>query len=190
MRLLLAVLIAFVMLPAGAAEVAGVQLQETVHTASGSPLVLNGAGLRKRMIFKVYAMGLYFPRKTSVAADAIATSGPKRVAIHMLRDVDAATFSDALADGIRANHSEAELKAIDARVLELTAIMAEMKEAKSGMLIELDWVPDAGTVVRIDGTARGKPIAGEDFYRALLRIWLGDHPVQSDLKSALLGQES
>ena len=28
---------------------------------------------------------------------------------------------------------------------------------------------------------------GEDFYRALLRIWLGDHPVQDDLKKALLG---
>ena len=31
------------------------------------------------------------------------------------------------------------------------------------------------------------PIAGEDFYRALLRIWIGDKPVQDDLKKALLG---
>jgi hypothetical protein len=30
-------------------------------------------------------------------------------------------------------------------------------------------------------------IEGEDFYRALLRIWLGDRPVQDDLKKSLLG---
>ncbi len=189
-RFLFAALTAVATLSAGAAEIAGVKIPDSVQAASGSTLVLNGAGLRQRVFFKVYAMGLYFPRKTSVAAEAIATSGAKRVAIHMLRDVDAATFSEALADGIRANHSESDVKAIDARLRELSAIMAEMKEAKTGMRIELDWVPETGTVVRIDGAARGKPIAGEDFYRALLRIWLGDQPVQSDLKAALLGQGS
>jgi hypothetical protein len=55
------------------------------------------------------------------------------------------------------------------------------------MAIALDWVPGAGTQVTIDGKAEGKPIEGEDFYRALLRIWLGDKPVQDDLKKALLG---
>jgi hypothetical protein len=39
----------------------------------------------------------------------------------------------------------------------------------------------------VNGAPRGKPIAGEDFYRALLRIWIGDNPVQDDLKKALLG---
>jgi len=34
---------------------------------------------------------------------------------------------------------------------------------------------------------RKELIEGEDFYRALLRIWLGDKPVQEDLKKALLG---
>jgi len=41
--------------------------------------------------------------------------------------------------------------------------------------------------VAIDGKPAGEPIQGEDFYRALLRIWLGDQPVQEDLKKALLG---
>ncbi|HUN67524.1 MAG TPA: chalcone isomerase family protein, partial [Burkholderiales bacterium] len=73
------------------------------------------------------------------------------------------------------------------RVRQLVAIMAEMKEAKKGMRITLDWLPGAGTAVTVDGKAAGLPIQGEDFYRALLRIWLGDNPVQSDLKKALLG---
>jgi len=33
------------------------------------------------------------------------------------------------------------------------------------------------------------PVTGEDFYRALLRIWLGENPVQADLKKALLGEK-
>ena len=173
-------------LPASAAEVAGVVLAETIQ-AGGAPLVLNGAGLRKRAIFQVYAMGLYLPAKKSAAAEVLSLAGPKRVAIHMLRDVDADTFTSALADGIRDNHSEAEGKALEPRVKELGAIMAEMKEAKKGMAITLDWVPGAGTQVTIEGKPSDKPIAGEDFYRGLLRIWLGEKPVQDDLKKALLG---
>jgi hypothetical protein len=105
----------------------------------------------------------------------------------MLRDVDADTFSKALADGMRANHDETTMKALEPRIAELDAIMAAAKEAKKGMVILLDWVPGTGTRVVLDGRDSGKPIAGEDFYQALLRVWLGPHPVQGDLKQALLG---
>ena len=184
-KLLLAVFLACPLL-ARPADVAGVVLPESIQ-AGGAPLVLNGAGLRKRAFFQVYAMGLYLPAKKMAAAEVLSLAGPKRVAIHMLRDVDADTFTSALADGIRGNHSEAEAAALEPRLKELAAIMAEMKEAKKGMAIALDWVPGAGTQVTIEGKPSGKPIAGEDFYRGLLRIWLGEKPVQDDLKKALLG---
>jgi hypothetical protein len=104
----------------------------------------------------------------------------------MLRNVGAAEFSEALADGIRANHSEAEAKALEPRVQELAAIMAEVKEAKKGMAISLDFQGKEMQLL-VDGKPTGRPIAGEDFYRALLRIWLGPRPVQDDVKKALLG---
>ena len=103
------------------------------------PLVLNGAGLRKRVFFQVYAIGLYLPQKSASPAAVLEQPGPKRVAIHMLRDVGADTFTEALVDGIRANHSEAEAKALEPRIKELAAIIAELKEAKKGMAIVLDW---------------------------------------------------
>jgi hypothetical protein len=68
--------------------------------------------------------------------------------------------------------------------------MSEIKEAKKGMRITLDWLSAAGTTVTVDGKAAGLPILGEDFYRALLKIWLGANPVQADLKRALLGEKS
>ena len=172
-------------MPAWAAEVAGVKLADRASVAKAD-LVLNGAGLRKRFVFDVYAMGLYLPQKSASDAAVLKQPGPKRIALHMLRDVPADQFSDALADGIRENHSEAEAKALLPRLAELVAIMAQVKEAKKGMAIMLDW-NGGGTQVSIDGRATGKPIAGEDFYRALLRIWLGERPVQDDLKKALLG---
>ena len=171
---------------ATAADVAGVRIEDKTKVGNNE-LTLNGAGLRKRAFFQVYAIGLYLPQKSAAPAAILEQAGPKRVAIHMLRNVGADAFTEALADGIRANHSDAETKALEPRLKELSAIMAELKEAKKGMAIALDWQPGAGTVLLVNGAAHGKPIAGEDFYRALLRIWIGDKPVQDDLKKALLG---
>jgi hypothetical protein len=170
---------------ATAAEVAGVKLDDKTQVESRE-LVLNGAGLRKRVIFNVYVIALYLSEKKSDAAAVLALAGPKRAAIHMLRNVGADTFSEALIDGLRANTSEAEYKALEPRVQELAAIMAQIGEAKKGMNIALDWTGSATQLV-VNGKPAGKPISGEDFYRALLRIWLGDRPVQDDLKKSLLG---
>jgi hypothetical protein len=173
-------------LPAAAAEVAGVKFADRVE-AQGKQLVLNGAGLRRKFIFKVYAMALYLPARAATAAAAIDAHGPKRVSIGMLRDVSAKTFSNALREGIEDNHSEAEARALEPRVKQLEALMDKVGEAKEGMRIALSWLPGTGTELAVDGAPAGDPIPGEDFYRALLRIWLGPHAVQDNLKRALLG---
>ena len=61
-----------------------------------------------------------------------------------------------------------------------------MKAAKSGDTILLDYVPGTGTRVLINGESKGM-IPGEEFNRALLRIWLGDQPADAALKKAMLG---
>jgi hypothetical protein len=175
--------------PLFAAEVAGVKIGETARVA-GTELKLNGAGLRSKAIFKVYAMGLYLQDRQATPAAIIGAPGPKRVHMHMLRNVDAADFGEALSDGLRDNHTEAEMKALAPRMAVLTGLMNEIREARTGLGIDLDWLPGAGTQVTIGGQPRGKPIAGEDFYRALLKIWLGDNPVSGDLKKSLLGRGS
>ena len=168
-----------------AAEVAGVRLEDKARVESRD-LVLNGAGLRKRLFFNVYVIGLYLAEKKSDAAAIVQMPGPKRAAIHMLRDVGADQFTEALVDGLRANVSEAEFRKLEPRVKELADIMGQVKEAKKGMTLALDWTGSA-TQLFVDGKPTGKSIGGEDFYRALLKIWIGDKPVQDDLKKALLG---
>ena len=188
-RLFIAVLFVSALTTAQAAEVAGVKLDDRLRLAPGGPeLVLNGAGIRTRAIFKVYVAGLYLPEKKGTTGEVLALAGPKRVAMTMLRDLGAQQLSEALAEGIRNNSSAVEQEALKARTDELVAIMNALGEAKKGDAILLDFLPGSGTRVVVNGQPRGKPITGEDFYRALLKIWLGDKPVDDDLKKGMLGR--
>jgi hypothetical protein len=188
-RIATLVLAALLPLAAVAAEVGGVKLDDKARIDAGGPeLVLNGAGIRTRFVVKVYVAGLYLAEKKAAAADAIALAGPKRVSITMLRDVGAQQFNEALVDGFRANNTAADVEKLKGALDELSAIMNALGEAKKGSVIALDFVPGTGTRVQVDGAPKGKPIAGEDFYRGLLRIWLGDKPVDADLKKGMLGQ--
>ena len=191
MKILSAVLLSWLIGLAQAAEVAGVKFAERIDDGPGdAKLVLNGAGLREWLFLDVYAMGLYLPERKTRAEEILALAGPIRIAIRMLRDVSAESFTEALIDGLRKNHSDAEMVRFGPRIAQLTGIMAEIKEAKAGMAIDIDWAQGEGLRLRIDGQPAGQPIVGVDFYRALLRVWLGLNPVQDDLKAALLGAGS
>lgn len=190
MRVLAAVLLSSFLVFAQAAEVAGVKFAEQIDGPGDAKLVLNGAGLRKRLFFEVYAMGLYLPERKRKAEEILTLPGPKRIAIRMLRDVSAEAFTEALIDGLRKNQSEAAMVRFAPRIKQLTDIMAELKEAKEGMAIDMDWAQGSGLRLVVDGKQAGAPIVGEDFYRALLSVWLGENPVQDDLKAALLGAKS
>ena len=177
----------FAALPAQAADIAGVRFDDRTAVA-GSDLALNGAGLRTRFMLKVYAMGLYLPRRADTPDAVAAQPGPKRIQIVTLRDLTAEQFADALVEGLKKNHSEAEFAKLQARSDEFRAALLALKAAPAGTQIRIEWLPASGTRLSVGNDARGKDIPGEDFYRALLRIWLGDKPADADLKNALLGK--
>ncbi|OGB41308.1 MAG: hypothetical protein A2461_08560 [Burkholderiales bacterium RIFOXYC2_FULL_59_8] len=167
-------------------EVEGIKLEATSQLGAAK-LQLNGAGLRTKVFFKVYVAALYTPQKATTAAQLLAQTGARRVTITMLRNVDAESFASALNDGLRDNHTEAQFAAMKPRIDALNANLKAVGEAKKGDVIHFEFVPDAGTQVTVNGQARGSVIAGEDFFTAVLRIWLGDKPVDDKLKNALIG---
>lgn len=187
-RLIAAVTLAFAAMGASAqaVEVEGVKLDPTAQVG-GVALQLNGAGVRTRAIFKVYVAGLYVPQKANSAAALLAQKGPRRVAITMLRNVDADTFSGALSEGLQKNLSEAQFAGFKAQIDTLNANFKAAGEAKKGDVILLEFAPDTGTRVVVNGKLQGNAIPGEDFYTAVLRIWLGEKPVDGDLKKGLVG---
>jgi len=168
------------------AELEGVKLAPTMQ-AGAATLQLNGAGVRTRAIFSVYVAALYVPQKATDAGALLAQKGPRRITLTMLRTVDADTFAEALNDGLRKNHSEAQLAGFKSQIETLNANLKAAGEAKKGDVIHLEFAPDAGTRVTVNGQAKGAAIPGEDFYTAVLRIWLGDKPVDGNLKKGLLG---
>jgi hypothetical protein len=174
-------------LPLHAAELEGVALEDRV-LVDGQELLLNGAALRTRVIFQVYVAGLYLPAKASTAQSVLEAKGAKRILLVMMRDAAAQQFVDSIDAGLRANNSEVQIAAVKAQTDELMAMIRAVGQARKGMRIVLDYAPSqGGTTLFVDGVAQGRPMPGEGFYQALLRIWLGEDPVQADLKEALLG---
>lgn len=170
---------------ASALEVAGVKLEESAKVGNAS-LQLNGAGLRTRLFFKIYVGALYLPQKQADAAAILADGHERRVALHILHDLSSEKLFNAFYDAIEANHTEAELSALGAQIRQMAQIFDTVKEVKPGDTVMLDFLPGSGTQITVNGSARGT-IAGAEFNRALMKVWLGDKPVQDDLKKAMLG---
>jgi long-chain acyl-CoA synthetase len=127
---------------------------------------------------------LYLPEKATTPQSVLA-KGPRRIQLNLLRNLSADQLADALIDGLKDNNAPAELEAVKAQSDELVRIMKSFGDVKEGSVVTLDFV-DGATRIGLDGTAKGS-IAGEPFNRALTRIWLGERPVQADLKKAMLG---
>lgn len=185
-RLILLLFLAITPWGGSAAELEGVRMDDRLRIGTAE-LQLNGMGLRTRVFFKVYVAGLYLAQKTQAADEALRMGGAKRVSIVMLRDVGADTFVSSLVEALRENLDEPEAARLKPQVEQLTAVMQGIGEAKKGMRITLDFTPGAGTSVLVNDAPQGKPIPGEDFYAALLRIWIGRKPVQEDMKKGFLG---
>lgn len=166
-----------------AAEVGGVRLEDKV-SVGGQEVVLNGAGVRTRVVFKVYVASLYLPQKASDPA-AVLAKAPRRIQLNLLRTLGADQLTDALNEGLAENNSAAELAAVKPQADQLASIMRSFKEVKEKDIVTLDFI-DGATRVGLNGEARGS-IPGEAFNQALTRVWIGDKPVQADLKKALLG---
>jgi len=168
---------------AQAVEVGGVNIADKA-SVGGQDLVLNGAGVRTRAIFKVYVGSLYVPAKATTLQGVLA-KGPRRIQMTLLRTLSPDQLVDALVDGLKENNTEAELAAVKAQQEQMVAAMKGFGEVKEKDVVSLDFVNGA-TQILLNGQSKAT-IPGEAFNAALTRVWLGERPVQSDLKKAMLG---
>ena len=168
-----------------ALEVKGVKVDETAQVG-GNALVLNGAGVRTKMVFKVYVAALYLTQRQTDANTVISDTGNKRVSMHFLRELSSEKLLHGMNEGFEDNNSAAEIAAIDAQMKAFRQMMTSAKAVKEGDVIVLD-LSSTGTQVNLNGKLLGV-IEGAAFNQALLRVWLGAKPVDASLKKAMLGQ--
>lgn len=160
--------------------VEGVRLASTVGL-SGRALKLNGAGLRKKLWFKVYVGALYLEAPSTAPAAIVTSAQHKRLELVFLRDVDRETLAKTLRGGFEKN-SRAEQAALRER---LDALLTAMPDVKRGDRLVLDFVPGQGVAARLRTMQHAVP--GDDFGRALLKVWLGPEAPRDDLYEGLVG---
>ena len=168
-------------------SVSGVKYDETI-AVRGTKLQLNGAGVRYKTIFKVYAAGLYLTRKVGSAEEAQTVPGARRISITMLRDIDSSELGKLFSRGIEDNMEKVAFSKLIPGVIRMSQIFSDIKRLQAGDAFLIDWIPGAGTVITVKGVVQGDAFKEPEFYNALLRIWLGPHPADWQLKDALLGR--
>jgi hypothetical protein len=170
-----------------AIDVNGIKFEDT-NKVGGKELKLNGAGMRTKIVIKVYAAGLYLPEKKTSVADIMKLDGPRRVTLVMARDIPAEDLGKAFMDGINENLDKTEKAKIVGQLGKFGEMFAAVDDIKKGDVLHMDWVPGTGTVCELNGKRIGEAVSDLNFYNAVLRIWLGEKPVDRSLKPALLGE--
>ncbi len=175
--------------PAASIEREGMRYEDSAKVGSNK-VVLNGLGVRGAGFLKGYVAGLYLPSKATDAEQVYDAKGAKRIAVRMLIAVNGDTLAKTFGDGIRKNYKDDALEALKERMDVFDGQVRATGGVKRGDAIDLDYEPATGTHLRINGKEQGAAIAGDDFYVALLKMFIGERAVDKGLRAALLGQGS
>ena len=186
MKIIISLMMLFVSAQVFAVDVEGANLEDKVQL-DAQQVILNGTGLRKKLFIKVYAAGLYLSGKMNTSEAILADAGAKRMTFHLLREVSGKQMLDAINEAMPSNNSAEEMKVLEARLAEFSKIFAAVPTVNKGEVINFDYLPATGTRITIAGVEKGR-IEGADFMRAVLKVWIGDKPVQENMKQSLLGK--
>ncbi|HXE51304.1 MAG TPA: chalcone isomerase family protein [Ramlibacter sp.] len=167
--------------------VSGVKYEETTDLR-GNKLQLNGAGVRYKAIFKVYAAGLYLPKKAQTTEEVLAMPGAKRMSITMLRDIDSAELGKLFSRGMEDNMDKQSFSKLIPGVMRMSQLFTDCKKLSAGDSFLIEWIPGTGTLISVKCSNSTEPFKEPEFFNALLRIWLGPNPADWKLKDALLGK--
>ena len=168
-------------------EVAGVKFANTLQVGNAR-LQINGAGVRYKVVFKVYAAALYLTDKAATPEAVLASPGPRHLQIVMLREIDANELGRLFTKGMEQNAPREEFSKSIAGIMRMSDIFSSRKKLMPSESFAVEWVPGTGTVILVNGKPAAEPIREPEFYAALMKIWFGPSPADAQLKEALLGR--
>jgi len=152
-------------------------------------LSLLGIGLRTKTILKVkvYAIALYVSDAALGGAlkgkaggelyrELVRGDFPRQVHLRLVRDVSASQMQDTIREALKGANK--------ARVDQFVSYFGDIK---TGEEYVVKYVP-GGTVETLAKGAPRPPITDKEFAAAVFGIWLGDHPIQEDVKRDLVAR--
>jgi len=163
-------------------------IPDTRVRLEGIELQLNGAGYRNYLFLDIYQVALYLPRRLEDPRAVLGDDMPRRIRIALLRDISAERDAEFLLGGLEDNNTPAELAAIRPQLDHFLALIRTLGTVPKGSVVLLDYLPRVGTRVWLNQRLL-ETVPGPAFNRAVLKIWLGEQPIQENLKKALLGRE-
>jgi hypothetical protein len=166
---------------AQAAVLSGVTMPDQLN-AGGTTLVLNGLGMRKVTIIKVYVGGLYLPAKSHDSAAIMAADAPRAIRMEFVRDVDKGRLTGGFREGFEKNAGTK----VASQKANFEKFLALVGDQKKGAVMTFTYVPGTGTAINIGG----KDVAtfeGKEFADALFSLWLGPVPPSGELRKGMLG---
>lgn len=162
----------------------GVTLPRTM-TFENKTLQLNGAGSRSKMFMEVYIQALYLSQLSQNPKEIINDNLEMSIRIEI---TSALVSSGKLTRAIHAgfeNSAGDSFGTLKPKMELLKSYLAE--DIKRGDVFELTYNPtDSSIWVIKNGELKGK-VPGLDFKKVFFGIWLGDNPVDEDLKNSLIG---
>ncbi len=161
---------------------------EPTVTLQDTKLVLNGAGTRVKVFFKVYDMGLYTTKRVQTVEEVLALPGPKRLFFTALRDVPGTDLGRLFVKGLAANSPSDLVIKHTVSSNRLIEIFSGRSKLVVGDTFAMDFVPGKGTQFYIAGKPQGAPVGDDEYFGMVLRIWFGASPADETLKAALLGK--
>lgn len=170
---------------APAANIEGQHFDDVIKVAR-TPLKLNGVGLRGVAFLRAFVAGLYVEKTSTEPAQIIEADSPKRMSIKMLMDAPVDVFVRAITNGVKKNTTPEEQTAMADRVALFQSNVSAVNEVHVGDQIDLDYVPKKGLVFSFNGKERGQAIPGDDLYRAILKMFIGERAVDKKLRQGLL----
>ena len=168
-----------------AKEVSGVNIPESISFSDQSTkLVLNGVGMRTKFVFDIYIGSLYLEKKSTTSDAIYKLAGEKRISMHFLyNEIEKEKLVSGWSAGFENNLTDEELTKFKSQIDQFNSLFVTVKK---GDVININFTPTTGTQVVKNNKALGL-IEGDAFFVALLKIWLGEEPADSDLKEAMLG---
>lgn len=189
----MAALVLLTLLPPGisqaqeARELAGVTIQPGNSVPQAQGLTLRGAGIRSRFhVLKLYVAALYTARPCATAAEVLDGRQAAAVRLEIVsRLVGADRMAAAVEKGFR-QATQANTASLQPRLDKLVAAIRS-QPIRRGQVFTFVGQPGTGVTVFRNGTKLVQ-LEGDDFRRTLFAVWLGNHPVDADLKKALLAK--
>ena len=169
-----------------AATLEGQHFDDTVVLGQ-QKLQLNGLGLRGVAWVKAFVAGLYVTTPSQDAAALLADSGPRRLRLKIMLQAPSSELTKSMLRRVKRHETPEAQARLAERLAQFAAQLDGLGELMPGDVVDMDYLPAKGLVLSRNGKAAGKPVAGDDLYRAVLQIFVGEHAIDPRMKQGLLG---